>query len=78
VLFAPFSSIVKLLETYALFGWLPLAVPLKSIPFGFGDFFYLRGDAVVNTSPDLVRYYMRDKWDTESAIRVRRGLFPGV
>lgn len=36
VLFAPFSSVLRLLKKYKILGWLPLAVPMMSIPFGFG------------------------------------------
>ncbi|KZS90437.1 alpha/beta-hydrolase [Sistotremastrum niveocremeum HHB9708] len=53
VLFAPFSGIHKLLETYSLFGFVPLLSPLMNIPFAF----------------KLLMTFLADKWSILEVIR---------
>jgi len=53
VLISPFTSIIKLLETYNLLGLFPLAKPLMSIPFAF----------------NLLDKALNDRWDTMSIIQ---------
>jgi len=53
---SPFSSIIKLLETYNMFGFLPLAKPLMSIPYAF----------------NLLDKALLDRWDTISIMQTIR------